>query len=83
MRAGRNLLGRLIERSPAELGWIAACWDAPLSGRTHRDNVARLYATMRDIWAVRDRAAALSSAEWAVVEALEAAHEAAHGGKTA
>ncbi|HET8630485.1 MAG TPA: helicase-associated domain-containing protein [Thermomicrobiales bacterium] len=75
--AGRNLLGRLTERSPDELRRIADCWDVPLGGRSHADNVGRLYGALRDIWAVRDRAAALTPAEEAVVEALSAAGEAA------
>src|SRR5207248_8614800 len=72
---GRNLLGRLRERGPTELRRIAECWEVPLGGGTRADHVGRLYAALRDIWAVRDRAAALGAAEWAIVEALLAAAE--------
>ncbi|HEX5504656.1 MAG TPA: hypothetical protein VFW96_18710, partial [Thermomicrobiales bacterium] len=75
--AGRNLLGRLTERGPADLRRIADCWDVPLGGASHAEQVGRLYGALRDIWAVRDRAAALSPAEDAAVEALTAAGEAA------
>ncbi len=71
----RNLLGRLRERSPADLLRIAACWEVALDGREHADRVGQLYRAMRDHWAVRDRAEALGAAEWAVVEALVAGGE--------
>lgn len=77
MRAGRNLLGRLLARKPADVRAIADCWDVPLGGQTHADNVGRLYSVMRDIWAVRDRAAAFDTAQRAVVDALLAAGDAA------
>lgn len=70
MRIGRNLLGRLRERSPDQLRRIAECWDVPLGGQTHAENVGRLYGALRDIWAIRDRAAALTPVEWLVVEGL-------------
>ena len=66
----RNLLVHLRARSAEELRQIADCWGVPLTGRSPDDHVAHLYRTMRDPWTVRDRAAALRPAEWAIVEAI-------------
>lgn len=66
----RNLLGRLRERSPAELRRIAACWDVALTGREHAEQVGQLYRAMRDPWAARDRLEGFGTAERALLEAL-------------
>ena len=50
----RNLIGRLLERSPAELDRIAAFWDAELTGRDRYTDVASIYREMTDMWSIRD-----------------------------
>ncbi|MGN6697833.1 MAG: helicase-associated domain-containing protein [Thermomicrobiales bacterium] len=66
----RNLFSVLRARSLDELRRIAACWDVPLTGQTTADFAAQLYRALREPWTVRDRAAALAAAEWAIIEAL-------------
>lgn len=50
----RNLLGRLLQRSPAELERIAGFWAVELRGHDRHGDVSLLYRTMTDVWAVRD-----------------------------
>lgn len=50
----RNLLGRLLQRSSAELDRIAASWSVELTGHDRHSDVSFLYRTMTDIWAARD-----------------------------
>lgn len=50
----RNLLGRLLQRSPAELERIAGFWAVELRGQDRHGDVSLLYRTMTDVWAVRD-----------------------------
>ncbi len=50
----RNLIGRLLERSPAELDRIAAFWGVRLTGRDRYADVAAIYREITDIWASRD-----------------------------
>lgn len=50
----RNLLGRLLERAPAELERIAGVWAIELRGYDRHSDVSFLYRTMTDIWAMRD-----------------------------
>lgn len=50
----RNLLGRLLDRSPQELERIADYWSVDLAGRDRFADVAALYRVMTDVWAVRD-----------------------------
>ncbi|RIK45245.1 MAG: hypothetical protein DCC58_07055 [Chloroflexi bacterium] len=50
----RNLLGRLLERSPEELERIAAFWGIELRGRDRHADVSSLYRSMTDIWTARD-----------------------------
>jgi hypothetical protein len=52
--AMRNLLGRLLERSPEELERIAGFWGIELRGRDRHADVSSLYRTMTDIWTARD-----------------------------
>lgn len=66
----RNLLVHLRARGPEELRRIADCWGVALTGRTTDDHVAHLYRTMRDPWAVRDRAEVLRPVEWAIIDAI-------------
>lgn len=49
-----TLLGRLMARPAAELAALAAVWDTRLPGRGHAEDVAALYRTMTDSWALRD-----------------------------
>lgn len=67
----RNLLGRLLQRSPHELERIARFWGIELgSGDRHAD-VSHVYRTMTDIWAVRDTWERLSDDSKALVRALD------------
>ena len=50
----RNLLGRLLQRSSAELDRIAASWSVELTGHDRHSDVSFLYRTMTDVWATRD-----------------------------
>ncbi len=50
----RNLLGRLLQRSPAELERIASAWSVELTGHDRHSDVSFLYRTMTDVWAARD-----------------------------
>jgi hypothetical protein len=50
----RNLLGRLLERPPADLERIARAWAIELRGADRHTDVSYLYRTMTDIWAMRD-----------------------------
>jgi hypothetical protein len=50
----RNLIGRLLERSPAELDGIAAAWGVSLAGRDRYADVAAIYREITDPWAARD-----------------------------
>jgi hypothetical protein len=50
----RNLIGRLLERSPAELDRIASAWGVTLAGRDRYADVAAIYREITDIWAARD-----------------------------
>jgi len=50
----RNLLGRLLQRSPLELERIAGFWAVELRGHDRHGDVSLLYRTMTDVWAVRD-----------------------------
>lgn len=50
----RNLLGRLLQRPPAELERIANFWAVELRGHDRHGDVSLLYRTMTDVWAVRD-----------------------------
>lgn len=77
MRGPRNLLGRLLARSPEALRDIATCWETPLGARDHAANAGRLYGAMRDIWAIRDRAEQLPPDANAIVDTLLMAGDAA------
>ena len=66
----RNLIGRLLERSPSELDRIAAFWDAELTGRDRYTDVASIYREMTDIWAIRDSWEQLGPTERSVVMAM-------------
>jgi hypothetical protein len=50
----RNLIGRLLERTPAELDRIAAFWGVKLAGRDRYTDVAAIYREITDIWSARD-----------------------------
>jgi hypothetical protein len=50
----RNLLGRLLERPPADLERIARAWAVELRGADRHTDVSYLYRTMTDIWSMRD-----------------------------
>lgn len=50
----RNLLGRLLQRSPTELDRIAEFWAIELRGQDRHGDVSLLYRTMTDVWACRD-----------------------------
>lgn len=67
----RNLLGRLLQRSPSELERIARFWGIELgSGDRHAD-VSHVYRTMTDIWAVRDAWERVSEDGKALIRALD------------
>ncbi|CAN5695019.1 hypothetical protein BH23CHL2_BH23CHL2_01860 [soil metagenome] len=63
----RNLIGRLLERSPTELDRIAAQWGVTLSGRDRYSDVASIYREITDPWAARDIWEGLTGTERAVV----------------
>lgn len=69
----RNLLGRLLERSPDDLARIARFWGIDLRGRDRHADVSSLYRTMTDIWTARDAWERLSPAGRRIVAALHAA----------
>jgi predicted transcriptional regulator len=71
----RNLLGRLLQRTPADLERIARAWSVELRGHDRHGDVSLLYRVMTDVWAVRDVWERLSPSGKALVRALEA-----HGG---
>ena len=50
----RNLIGRLLDRTPQELDRIAALWGVRLSGSDRYSDVAAIYRELTDIWATRD-----------------------------
>lgn len=66
----RNLLGRLLDRSPQELDRIAEFWSVDLGGRDRFADVAALYRVMTDVWAVRDVSQALTQDSRALIAAL-------------
>lgn len=66
----RNLLGRLLDRSPNELDRIASFWDVEISGRDRFADVAALYRTMTDIWAAREVWFSLSPDEQRLIDYL-------------
>lgn len=67
----RNLLGRLLQRSPGELERIARHWSIELRGHDRHADVSTLYRTMTDIWAVRDVWERLSEPSKALIHALD------------
>lgn len=69
----RNLLGRLLEREPEELGSIAQFWGIDLRGRDRHADISSLYRTMTDIWTARDAWERLSPIGRQIVGALHAA----------
>jgi len=48
----RNLLGRLIERSPQSLSSIGHFWDVPLEGDDRHRDAGQLYPVMTDPWSL-------------------------------
>ena len=68
----RNLLGRLLERTPDELERIAQFWAVELRGRDRHGDVSMLYRTMTDIWTARDAWEQLPAASRALVRAFHA-----------
>lgn len=66
----RNLIGRLLERSPAELDRIAAFWGVRLAGRDRYTDVAAIYREITDIWAARDAWERLSPLERELLDDL-------------
>src|SRR5688500_4956948 len=71
--AMRNLLGRLLERSPEELERIARFWGIDLRGRDRHADVSSLYRTMTDIWTARDAWERLNPDGRRLIGALHAA----------
>lgn len=67
----RNLLGRLLQRSPAELERIAAAWSVELTGHDRHSDVSFLYRTMTDVWAARDVWERVSPTGQRLVRALD------------
>jgi hypothetical protein len=67
----RNLLGRLLQRSPAELERIARAWAIELGGSDRHADVSFLYRTMTDVWAVRDVWERVSDTGKRLVSALD------------
>lgn len=67
----RNLLGRLLQRSPAELERIASFWAVELRGHDRHGDVSLLYRTMTDVWAVRDSWERVSEPGRLLVRALD------------
>ena len=47
----RNLLGRLLDRSPQSLGAIARFWEVELRGRDPHQDVGHLYRELTNPWA--------------------------------
>ena len=48
----RNLLGRLIERSPQSLSSIAQFWEIPLQGIDPHRDAGQLYPVLTDAWSL-------------------------------
>jgi DNA-binding MarR family transcriptional regulator len=48
----RNLLGRLIERSPQSLSSIGQFWDVPLEGHDRHRDAGQLYPVLTDAWSL-------------------------------
>lgn len=67
----RNLLGRLLHRTPSELERIARHWSIELRGHDRHADVSTLYRTMTDIWAMRDVWERLSEPGKALIRALD------------
>lgn len=67
----RNLLGRLLQRTPAELERIARHWSVELRGNDRHADVSTLYRTMTDVWAMRDVWERLSEPGKALIRALD------------
>jgi hypothetical protein len=65
-----TLLGRLLNRSHPELTAVAERWSVALPGRNQAEDVATLYRTMTDTWALRDVLADLSPAAARLLWAL-------------
>ncbi len=66
----RNLLGRLLERTPTDLDRIATHWDVDLRGRDRYSDVAAIYRTMTDIWAARDAWAAMDAPQRRMIQTM-------------
>lgn len=67
----RNLLGRLLQRSPAELERIATGWSVELTGHDRHSDVSYLYRTMTDVWSARDVWERVSETGKRLVRALD------------
>ena len=66
----RNLLGRLLERTPAELERIAQFWAVELRGHDRHSDVSALYRTMTDVWTARDAWQRLSADDRALLQVM-------------
>lgn len=67
----RNLLGRLLQRTPAELERIARHWSLELRGHDRHADVSMVYRAMTDVWAMRDVWERLPEPRKALVRALD------------
>lgn len=66
----RNLLGRLLDRTPESLGSIARFWEVDLRGRDLHQDVGQLYRVMTDPWAYAIVWQRLGAIEQSVVRLL-------------
>lgn len=72
----RNLLGRLIERSPQSLAGIAQFWDVPIEGSDPHRDAGHLYPVLTDLWSLALARERLSPPERHVLDTLATAHQA-------
>lgn len=66
----RNLLGRLIERSPQSLSSIAQFWEIPLQGIDPHRDAGQLYPVLTDAWSLALAWERLSQREQQVLSTL-------------
>ncbi len=69
----RNLLGRLIERSPQSLSSIGQFWDVPLDGIDPHRDAGQLYPVLTDAWSLALAWERLSPREQQILDMLASA----------
>ena len=72
-RTMRNLLGRLLHRTPDAIERMARFWGVDLRGYDRHGDVSSVYRAMTDIWAMRDAWEQTAPDARAILTALQSA----------